>query len=226
MQAGIPPNGIFTRGRIVAALVAFSVSATFALLYGVTAFNESPGGAGIAAQHWPAASALARHGNEAELLVFTHPLCSCTNATIAELARFQQRLQGIKAPAMTFVVYRPKESRGWEGKSLLSKMAELPGARLFWDDGGREADRFGAVTSGDVFLYNPSGELVFHGGVTASRGHEGDNYGLDGLLTAMQSGKRRTSPVFGCGLTSWEGPVEFNAAGKIGITPRGPGRPM
>jgi hypothetical protein len=209
----------------VAALLALSTSATFALIYEVTAFDQAPGTAGIALEHWPAGSALRRHRDKAELLVFTHPLCSCTNATIAELARFKAQLKGTQTPEITFVVYRPERNGNWEGKSLISKMADLPDAHLVWDDHGREAERFGAATSGDIFLYNASGDLVFHGGITGSRGHEGDNYGLDGLLAAMESGKRRTSPVFGCGLRSWDGPVAFDA-GRMQSAPRGTGRFM
>jgi hypothetical protein len=78
----------------------------------------------------------------------------------------------------------------------------LPHARVHWDDGGKEAMRFGAATSGYVVLFNTGGSLLFRGGVTASRGHEGDNAGFDSLLVSLRSGvpARASSRVFGCGL--------------------------
>jgi hypothetical protein len=73
------------------------------------------------------------------------------------------------------------------------------------DRGGVEAKRFGARTSGEVLLYSAVGRLLFFGGITGSRGHEGDNYGLTSLasfLTATPSESAVTagSPVFGCAL--------------------------
>lgn len=232
MQTTTGPNKILTPGRIAAALTAFSASATLALLYGVTSFDQTPGKSAQAPAHWPSRSALVHHQDQATLLVFTHPLCSCTNATIAELARFEERLQPAERPAITFAVYRPLGSAGWEGKSLRSKIAVLPGAKIVEDNGGREAKRFGAATSGDVLLYSAGGNLLFHGAVTGSRGHEGDNDGLDGLLAAAKSlgasASSRTSPVFGCALGAqpgaWDAPIESDGNGHMRVAPARPGR--
>lgn len=72
-----------------------------------------------------------------------------------------------------------------------------------WDDGGLEAARFHASTSGTVLLYSAAGRLRFEGGVTESRGHVGDNFGLDELsaaLNATTASESRSSQVFGCAL--------------------------
>jgi hypothetical protein len=73
------------------------------------------------------------------------------------------------------------------------------------DDGGVEARRFGVKTSGTVLLYSALGRLLFHGGITGSRGHEGDNYGITRLAAALRGGAGDTavpvvSRVFGCAL--------------------------
>ena len=70
------------------------------------------------------------------------------------------------------------------------------------DNDGIEARRFGSSASGQVLLYNPQGKLLFSGGITASRGHSGDNDGrtaIVALLTQGQAAKDET-PVFGCQL--------------------------
>ena len=67
--------------------------------------------------------------------------------------------------------------------------------------GGAITAAFGAFTSGQVFLYGTSGELLFSGGITGSRGHEGDNAGRDAVESLLD---RRNAPahtpVFGCSL--------------------------
>ncbi len=40
----------------------------------------------------------------------------------------------------------------------------------------------GSSTSGQVLLYDPSGRLAFSGGITAARGHVGDNAGSDAIV--------------------------------------------
>jgi hypothetical protein len=79
----------------------------------------------------------------------------------------------------------------------------LPDVAVAIDPDGREARAFGARTSGHVFAYDASGQLRFAGGVTAARGHEGGNPGLDRLTAALggwRGGDALSSPVFGCPL--------------------------
>jgi hypothetical protein len=70
------------------------------------------------------------------------------------------------------------------------------------DESGREAQRFGGETSGQTFLYDRNGILLFSGGTTGARGHRGDNAGRASLLALLDHQSRyasRTS-VFGCSL--------------------------
>ncbi len=91
---------------------------------------------------------------------------------------------------------------GWEQTDLWRTVAAIPGALPLRDDTALEAARFGARTSGHTAVYDAAGSLLFSGGITASRGHEGDNFGrrrIDSLLTTGTA-DRRNSPVFGCAL--------------------------
>jgi hypothetical protein len=72
--------------------------------------------------------------------------------------------------------------------------------RIIDDVGGREAARYGIVTSGHVLLFDPSGARLFSGGITGSRAHEGDNDGAEAVVRlVMGSGPAVPAhPVFGC----------------------------
>jgi hypothetical protein len=123
-------------------------------------------------------------------LVFVHPFCSCTNATIAELGKLSvRRVPSATAPEINILFMRPAHSEWPRENALWREAKKLPGARVIWDEGGREAAKFGARTSGFVALYNGQGRLVFRGG-------------LDQLIASINSQKvaNKSSLVFGCAL--------------------------
>ncbi|HWF07738.1 MAG TPA: hypothetical protein VG297_04690 [Bryobacteraceae bacterium] len=166
------------------------------------AFDETAGAVSAVPAQWPSASVITRPGGNGALLVFVHPYCSCTVATIHEIATLSAgRNSQNGRPATTVLFYRPRNA-GWRPGSLWSKVNEIPGARAVWDDDGREARRFGARTSGYTLLYGARGDLLFKGGVTGSRGHEGGNLGIDQLRTSIDTGRPapRGTLVFGCAL--------------------------
>jgi hypothetical protein len=67
-----------------------------------------------------------------------------------------------------------------------------------------EAGRFGAETSGHTLLYGADGRLLFSGGITASRGHAGENAGESAIIALVnhQTPLRSQTLVFGCSLTN------------------------
>jgi glyoxylase-like metal-dependent hydrolase (beta-lactamase superfamily II) len=97
--------------------------------------------------------------------------------------------------------YRPRQfPAGWERTDLWRSAAAIPGVTVLVDPDGLEAERFGAKTSGHVLVYDSAGRLLFSGGITGSRGHEGDNDGSDSVLRLLTHGPppRRHTLVFGC----------------------------
>lgn len=90
----------------------------------------------------------------------------------------------------------------WYKSDLWSSAAMIPGVTVSVDKDGSEAARFGALTSGQVVLYGPSGNLLFTGGITESRGHAGDNAGRSAIESLVNQGKAQIdqSFVFGCPL--------------------------
>jgi len=93
-------------------------------------------------------------------------------------------------------------SEGWEKTDLWTSAAAIPGVRVIEDDQGIEAGRFHAATSGQTMLYDKEGKLIFSGGITGARGHEGDNAGRTAIVSLLNldEANRDETPVFGCPL--------------------------
>ena len=62
------------------------------------AYAETPGPPATAGATWPAEASIARVPRTPVLLLFLHPHCPCSRATIGELARL---LAGAQAPVTT-----------------------------------------------------------------------------------------------------------------------------
>ena len=112
------------------------------------------------------------------------------------MARCQDRL------AAHVLFFKPRGfPDGWEKSDLWLNAAAIPGVAVIEDDGG-EIALFSAATSGETILYDSHGRLLFHGGITASRGHEGDNQGRDAIVSLLTNKAlaQAGSLVFGCPL--------------------------
>ncbi|MBI4717715.1 MAG: hypothetical protein HY763_07930 [Planctomycetes bacterium] len=174
------------------------VACGFAWLVGYSATAGTGDHTGTA---WPADSQLARQAGRPALLVFLHPSCPCSRATVEELSRLLTQVG--REVAATVVMVRPDGFEpGDEHTAVWHSVARLPGVALVVDPGGGEARRFGAATSGCTLLYDAEGRLVFHGGITAARGHEGDNAGKSAILSWLSgaAAEPQETPVFGCPL--------------------------
>ena len=192
-----------THRLCIAGILSLSTICTLAGMATLFTFDQTAGAVSAVPVQWPSASVIGHPGRNGALLVFVHPYCSCTVATIHEIATLSAgRNSQNGRPSTTVLFYRPRNS-GWRPGKLWSQVeSEIPGARAAWDDDGREARRFGARTSGYTLLYDAQGDLLFKGGVTGSRGHEGGNFGIDQLRASIDTGRPapRGSLVFGCAL--------------------------
>ncbi|MEK6644581.1 MAG: hypothetical protein AABZ08_11805 [Planctomycetota bacterium] len=110
----------------------------------------------------------------------------------------------------------PGAEPDWCKSDIYARAAEIRGVLIHTDDQGREAQRFGAATSGHAVLYDLDGNLVFSGGLTASRGHEGDNAGASAITSALCGRVTSTAaaPVFGCNLRDAPTPTSSPEAGE------------
>lgn len=180
----------------------FSVLWIVAVGVGVGLVWDYAGAPGIQAQapaRWPSQSLMRPAKELAALVMVAHPHCPCTRASIRELARLMAQCPGLVRAYVLFC--KPHDfPRGWERTDLWEQAASIPGVEVFSDIDGEEARRFGSFTSGQTILYSPAGQLQFHGGITASRGHSGDSFGRSSIVSILTKGmaELEQTPVFGC----------------------------
>ena len=164
-------------------------------------YSFTPGHSASPPRDWPGSSELQLAANQSTLLIFAHPQCPCSEATVGELAQIVARCP---RKLSAYVLFYAPESMGaeWVRGKLWTEAAAIPGVRVIADHNGRETRRFGAATSGQALLYDPAGRLVFYGGITAARGHFGPNDGVDSVISLLDHGssKLHSAPVFGCSL--------------------------
>jgi hypothetical protein len=166
-------------------------------------YDNTPGPGAPAPERWPADTTLVRATDRPTIVMLAHPHCTCTRASLGELA---EAIARARVPPRTYVVFIAPAGfdSGWEITDLWRTAARLPGASVVRDDEGREARRFGAVTSGQTLFYGEDGRLAFSGGVTGARAHAGDNAGRRSLVALLnrEPASRSDTNVFGCALFS------------------------
>jgi hypothetical protein len=152
---------------------------------------------------FPANSAVALSDDKPTLLLFVHPYCPCTISSLDELDQVVSETKPENLSVTVIFTIAPGLPLGWKQNGHLWSLANhLPGVHILCDQDGVEAKRFHIIASGHALLYNTSGQLLFSGGITPSRGHEGDNAGTEALVNLVlgrTSAVDRT-PVFGCPL--------------------------
>jgi hypothetical protein len=150
---------------------------------------------------WPGESTLPRPSKVPTLIMFVHPKCGWSKASVGELSTLMTSCHG---QVNTYVLFlRPAgQATNWVQPDLWRQAAAIPGVSVAPDADGCEARLFRAATSGEVVLYGAQGRLEFQGGITFSRGHLGDNPGRSALeaLIFHQPSQVTQTPVFGCPL--------------------------
>jgi hypothetical protein len=198
LDGSVPPSA---RPWLLGSLVTVWLAGAIGGLFIVWSYDNAPGIAARASNSWPAETTLARATDRPTLVLLAHPQCSCTRATLGELTEALARAKWLPK---TYVVFLKPSSMpdGWEKTELWNTASALPNVTVVADEDGREADRFGAVTSGQTFLYDARGALLFSGGITGARGHAGDNAGRSSIVALLnRAGALTTSTnVFGCSL--------------------------
>jgi hypothetical protein len=160
-----------------------------------------------AADHgrWPQDSRLVQESSE-RLVIFIHPQCPCTRATLSELEAVLAR----HTVATTLVVSAIDPE--WLTSTVMQHINRIQTGYpalidVFLDNDGSESECFEASASGHCMYFNRQGRKVFSGGITASRGHVGDNDARYRLMELIQLNSEVCTletpslfPVFGCRL--------------------------
>jgi hypothetical protein len=144
------------------------------------------------------------------LVMALHPKCPCSHASLVELqwivTRCQLAIHGRSELAEVnclILVFSPENAdESWSEGPIVELAETVPNTRLVTDIEGSLAHELNICTSGGVVLYNSQGRPLFHGGITAARGHEGDNRGSEAVCNLILDNPTdvETTPVFGCSL--------------------------
>ena len=174
-------------------------------MYGVFAYAARPGDALVAPKRWPADVALTRVPDRPTIVMLAHPKCPCTRASLAELAHVVTETAG-KATIHVLFIEPEGVDDAWVRSDTFARAKSLPGVEVTIDAQGALARKLGATTSGHVVVYDADGILRFTGGITSSRGHEGDNAGRQAViaLARREGSMLAEAKTFGCDLRDRE----------------------
>jgi hypothetical protein len=186
--------------RLAGALGAWALSAALGSMM-LSRYETTPSAERNAPADWPAESTIPRPSGATALLMFVHPECSCTRASLEELRWVMERSEG-RARVFVLVLTKPALPRKVQETEIWRTATAIPGVTVLPDQKGAEARRFQCSNSGRVLYYGADGALLFAGGLTASRGHFGESAGRDTLIALLKgaSPQCRNTPVFGCPL--------------------------
>jgi len=195
------PVPTHNRATTLAIGAAVWLTSIVTVLAWIGVYSNTPNAPGQPPEHWPAQSQISPDPDRPTLMMFVHPRCPCSRASLDELARLLVQERGLGRTHLVFINPTGK-SAAWAQTDLWRQAARVPGLVVHLDQDGVEAQRFGVATSGQTLLYAASGALVFRGGITISRGYSGDNPGRTAVLDLLA---HKVSPVvktptFGCPL--------------------------
>jgi hypothetical protein len=166
-------------------------------------YGAEPGDRGEVALTMPVTAQITPASDRPTLVMFIHPKCPCSRASLGELsellARHRDRFQCV------LVFIHPETcSDEWVKSDLWDQAQSFSEVQTVIDRGCQLAKRYGVRTSGETLLYLSNGCLVFRGGITYARGHAGDNLGIESIERCMSDIPEQLleTPVFGCPLFS------------------------
>ena len=164
-----------------------------------------PGRLGPRRIMWPSDTALPRNAGMPTIVAFLHPRCVCSRATVTHVLQAIKMAPGADVIVSVFVPLVTTDPQAWErGEYVKTIRAAAPRVHIFTDRGGIEAQRFGALTSGTMLVYDGFGRETFRGGITDRRGGEQANPGLQRFVQTLKGEApnltESPTPVFGCPL--------------------------
>ena len=130
--------------------------------------------------------------------LFINPACPCSRSSQINF----ERLRVSNRDWNFYLVVVQRENY---------RASEIPGSLPFFDatteatvvnDPGEISESLAAHTSGQVIVVDDQMQILFNGGITPARGHQGDCRGML-LVQQILRGESRSvekSPVFGCAL--------------------------
>ena len=119
-------------------------------------YQSRPGSKGPAPAAWPKGAAIAPSPGHFNLVLALHPHCPCSNATAEELNKILSQTR--TAMQVHVLLFSPAGADAqWSKSTLSDAVAKFPNTTVTIDLNGEQAEKFGALTSGDAELFSPDG---------------------------------------------------------------------
>ena len=123
------------KNHFSALLAAIWLSAVGIGLGALLVYEYTPGQEAVVPNHWPEQSNIPHTQGQPTLIMFAHPRCPCTRASIGELSMLMTHCQNrVKARV---VFFQPKGSaEDWTQTDLWRSAAAIPGVTAQADEEG------------------------------------------------------------------------------------------
>jgi|GEM_PF-6008619 len=129
------------------------------------------------------------------LVLALHSQCPCSLATVDNLAELAAEMPN--RLRVLAVITGPNS----HDCPVLKALQSVPNVQVKFLSESEILTQYGARTSGQAYLYNQKGQLVFSGGLTSSRGEVNDAAGIDAIRNVLEGKPAiKSTPVFGCAL--------------------------
>lgn len=146
-----------------------------------------------------------RRTDSKKLLVFYHPHCPCTAASLRNLQRINSSLVS-ERKIYAFAFHPQDEPVTWIESPTTKLLRGIPNITIIPDREAIACQAFGLSTSGHMLVYDEAQRLIFSGGITPGRGHEGDCQSSFDLRQKINGEKSTLNywPVYGCSIVESE----------------------
>lgn len=136
------------------------------------------------------------------LVMFAHPHCPCTHSSLQQLELLLARAPELQTVQVVFLQSKTPDY-SWSHSLLVQQAEHISRVQIDWQSEANLIAEYGSLASGHVMLFHQDGRLLFSGGLTDSRGHEGTSAGTAAILSHLRGepGAART-PVYGCSLVT------------------------
>lgn len=148
---------------------------------------------------WPLGSRIDHRDADRLLIAFAHPRCPCFATTLSELKVISKKFPDLR---ICVVFAAPNGAPdGWCSGATWDRV-RAAGFVPIEDSQCMESHLFNATASGQLMVFKDR-KCLFHGGITAGRGHIGPSAGAVELEHVLSGGAPSlvAYPVFGCPLS-------------------------
>jgi len=180
-------------------LIIWGLLVALGLLW-MTAYSMSPGAEAQPLFERPVATKVPFSEDTPTLVAFLHPRCPCTQPSVAALMRLMNRNHRIVVQPVFFLPGTKPEA--WTQADYWDRTVKSGAHTPLIDVDGDIARKFHVTTSGHVILFSVDGRVLYSGGITSGRVHEGDNLGLTKLTRILEGVpvSDPSFPVYGCSI--------------------------